>query len=192
MTEFEVQKLRSAMLFILNKKGSIDIFRLFKILYFADRQHMAEYGRRIISDTFCAFENGPVPTVLYDILNNPERMAAIKQEYSIFLNSFTRGSNDARHYVFPETNINKEEYESYLSKSDIKCLDKSFDENINLSFGELSSKSHDIAWNEVWNVNGRRNNPMNPYVSAKAEGANDDMIEYMEEMDEIADYLMAN
>ncbi|HCC85711.1 MAG TPA: hypothetical protein DEQ06_03790, partial [Porphyromonadaceae bacterium] len=66
MKQDEILKLKSAFLYILNKQRYIDQFHAFKILYFADREHLAKYGRRIIHDTFYAMENGPVPSNLYD------------------------------------------------------------------------------------------------------------------------------
>jgi len=190
MTEFDILKLRSALLFIINKRGSIDIFHLFKILYFADREHMAKYGRRIINDTFCAFENGPAPTLLYDLIKskNGKRLSRINREaFKSILDSFDRGTQDASNIVVSEMKPD----DSYLSISDKECLDRAYEENINLSFGELSDKSHDSAWREVWNKCGRKNNRMNPYSSAKAAGAHDDTIKYMREMEEIQSFLMS-
>ena len=70
LTENEVLKLKATALYVLNKCGKLDYFHLFKIIYFADKEHYAKYGRRIIHDTFCALENGPVPSLLYDAVKN--------------------------------------------------------------------------------------------------------------------------
>ena len=68
MTIDDILKLKAAALYVVNKCQAIDYFHLFKILYFADREHYAVYGRRIINDTFCALQNGPVPSFLYDAI----------------------------------------------------------------------------------------------------------------------------
>lgn len=62
MSEDEILKLKAAVLYIIKQCGTIDYFHLFKILYFADREHYAVYGRRLVNDTFCALKNGPVPS----------------------------------------------------------------------------------------------------------------------------------
>lgn len=68
LTLDEMLKLKAAVLYVINKCGVIDYFHLFKILYFADRAHYAHYGRRIIQDTFCALQKGPVPSTLFDAI----------------------------------------------------------------------------------------------------------------------------
>jgi len=37
-----------------------DFHKIFKIIYFADRQHLADWGRPITGDTYIAMEAGPV------------------------------------------------------------------------------------------------------------------------------------
>lgn len=190
MSEYDIQKLRAVLLYLLNKTGPIDIFHLFKILYFADREHMAKYGRRIMTDNFCAMENGPVPTILYDIIKSKTKkrfLHSYNNKYNDISDSFEPAKDDASYFINSDLIADA----SYLSTSDKECLDRSFDENINLSFSELKHKSHDDSWDEVWNKNGKRSNLMNPYSSAKAAGASEDMIEYMKEMDEIQSFMMS-
>ena len=52
MDEFEMKKLAEVILYILHKTRTIDYYHLFKILYFAEREHLAKWGFRITSDTF--------------------------------------------------------------------------------------------------------------------------------------------
>ena len=68
LTTDEILKLKAVVLYVIKKCHSIDYFHLFKIIYFADREHYATYGRRIICDTFCALPKGPVPSFLYDAI----------------------------------------------------------------------------------------------------------------------------
>ena len=64
-----------------------------------------------------------------------------------------------------------------LSLSDIKVLDKSIEENLQLSIDVLSEKSHDLAWREAWNKS--QNSPMKPILMAQAGGASDATLEYI-------------
>lgn len=60
-------KAKSVLLYILNKiGGETDLIDVFKVMYFADRKHIAEYGRTILGDTYVAMKNGPVPSKIYD------------------------------------------------------------------------------------------------------------------------------
>ena len=52
MDNYEQQKIVEVVLYILNKTGGIDFYHLFKILYFAERDHLAKWGDKIISDDF--------------------------------------------------------------------------------------------------------------------------------------------
>ena len=66
MTTDDMLKLKAVTLYILKQCGELDFIHLFKILYFAERQHYATYGKHLVKDTFCALERGPVPSFLYD------------------------------------------------------------------------------------------------------------------------------
>jgi uncharacterized phage-associated protein len=54
----------------LKKTKGVDLYHLFKIMYFADRAHLAEWGCRITDDNYHALPHGPVPTKLYDDIKN--------------------------------------------------------------------------------------------------------------------------
>ncbi len=45
-----------------------NVYNVLKCLYFADRQHLQEYGRQIYGETFYALEHGPVPSAAYEIV----------------------------------------------------------------------------------------------------------------------------
>ena len=68
MNGFEQRKLNEIILYLLNVTGGMDYYHIFKILYFAEREHLAKWGHRMIADDFCALEYGPVPTHLYDAI----------------------------------------------------------------------------------------------------------------------------
>ena len=160
MSEDEILKLKAAVLYIIKQCGTIDYFHLFKILYFADREHYAVYGRRLVNDTFCALKNGPVPSFLYD---------AVKVLYG-------GESNDELRMISSALSVTDMDE---LSASDVEMLNKSISENQILPFDTLSRKSHDIAWQEAWGK--AQNSPMEPVLMARAAGASDATIEYIRE-----------
>lgn len=172
MNHDDVLKLKAAVLYVVDKCGEIDYFHLFKILYFANREHYAKYGRSIINDTFCALPKGPVPTFLYDAVKNSMPKSG---DFKVISDSLY---NQDPTYYYVLSAKEKPDMDE-LSKSDIMCLDKSINENIDLDMDSLSKKSHDIAWEEAWSKGS--SHPMRNLSMAKAGGANEAMIEYIKE-----------
>ena len=66
--QFDKTKTLNALLFVANRVQRKDFHKIFKVIYFADRQHLADWGRPITGDTYIAMEAGPVPSRLYDML----------------------------------------------------------------------------------------------------------------------------
>lgn len=131
--QFDKDKANTALLYISREisdaDGMSDKYAALKILYFAEKKHLVEFGRLITNDRFAALKFGPVPSSSYDLL-----------DYGA---SFTQIDNKK---VIPneEPNLKK------LSKSDILCLDESIKENKELTFGELKKKSHDKAYHNAF------------------------------------------
>ena len=168
MKKFEQEKLIEVVLYILNMVKGLDFYHVFKILYFAEEEHLKLWGNRITDDDFVHMDYGPVPTHLYGAVKD-------RKEYepnltSLFQNAITFAKEDAQNVLIAKRNSNPD----YLSKSDIECIDKSIKENANLTFDQLCEKSHDSAYNSVSNLC-----IITPLVMAKAAGANDDMIDYI-------------
>ncbi|MDR0567396.1 MAG: SocA family protein [Prevotellaceae bacterium] len=67
---FEPKKGVEAFLYVAGWLDSKDIHRIFKVLYFADREHLAKYGRPITSDTYVKYPYSPVPSNIYAMVNS--------------------------------------------------------------------------------------------------------------------------
>lgn len=181
MTKYEQTKLIQVVLYILQKTGGIDFYHLFKILYFAELKHLAKWGTRITSDNFHALEYGPVPTCLYDVVkgqNVPD-----SDLLKLFSNDVQFAGKDAPNVLLPQTEPNMD----YISKSEIEALDASIDENEHLTFSQLKSKSHDSAWYEAYNRLGSKT--MSSISMAKASGADEATLEYIQEQIELEEAL---
>lgn len=175
----DILKLKAVMLYVINKFNGIDILRLFKIIYFANKEHLARYGRNIINDDFRALERGPVPSAIYDAIkvSRGQKKADSYKSFSPVYNSIETGNDDLSYIVFPKEMPDIDE----LSASDIECLDKSFQENKDKSFCEISLKSHDSAWRAARNKIHTNNPSMDIIEIAIAGGANSAMVEYIKE-----------
>ena len=188
MDRYDVNKLKAVTLYTLKKCGATDYIHLFKILYFAEKAHYAEYGKRITNDSFVAMEHGPVPSFLYNALKlmNKQETASDDSLLWIIANSITPGSADLYYFIKGAEEPDMDE----LSKAEIMSLDKSIEEHRNMSPWDLSEKSHDEAWHSAWDV--MQNSLMNPYNIAKAGGASDGLVDYLKEQDKFDAFLKGN
>lgn len=142
--------------------------KLFKILYFAEKKHLAIYGRPITGDRYIAMQAGPVPSLIYGTLqflrgdNSPFTPTRDLSNYFDIVGS--------HHVKLKEPSYNIE----MLSESEIECLDESITENKNLPFITLKNKSHDTAWDAA-----DENDSISMFEIAKSGGANEDMLTYI-------------
>lgn len=140
---------------------TVDFHKLSKILYFAERKHLARFGSNLVEDTFIAMEHGPVPSAIYDLLKalkfSPETVSEELRE--------------ALSVVAWRVTANVDADLDWLSESEVSCLNESYEENKNMGFKALSEKSHDIAW--------KANTYMRTDMIAKAEGVNEEMLTYI-------------
>ena len=164
----DIDKAVESSLYVISRVKICDIHKLFKILYFAEQQHLSEYGRTITGDTYIAMPNGPVPSFIYDAVKfvrgdkpyfNIDR--DLKSEFDVFRHKYIGAKREA--------NV------AYLSASDIECLEKSLAENSHLSFDDLTDKSHDDAWSGAYD-----NGDMDLFDIASAGGANTEMLKYIQ------------
>lgn len=172
MTQFDKEKLIEVVLYIINATKGLDYYHIFKILYFAQRKHLCKWGSRIVADDFVAMEYGPVPTELYSAVCNNEHYA--KELIPLFKEAIEFAGKDASNTLLPKREANMD----YLSQADIESLKESIAENKGLSFGELVDKSHDSAWHATSNCC-----IMSVGDIAKAGGANDGFVEYINEQE---------
>lgn len=142
---FKFDRAINSILYILQQLGGkTDMHKLCKILYFADQQHLSEYGRSITGDKYIAMQYGPVPSSVDDILKalrgdsffskSPE-IEPIKDLIK-FENKFILKSG-------------KNPNMDMLSVSDVKCLDTAIIFCKDKSFNELTLLSHGLAWSNT-------------------------------------------
>lgn len=142
---FDPEKALEVFLYIARHTPIPDIYHVLKVLYFADRQHLANYGRLICGDEYYALKDGPVPSGTYDLVRdvqNPTRQSpnANKARAAFSLDGYQ---------VKPLRDCDA----TFLSRSDIKCLDDAINEIGHLPFGSVKALSHDAAYHSA-NLNG--------------------------------------
>lgn len=136
--QFDKTKTLNALLFVVNRVQRKDFHKIFKIIYFADRQHLADWGRPITGDTYIAMEAGPVPSRLYDMLKIVRGDSYLPDTEG--LSQFFQIENWM--YVKPLQDADLHE----LSHNEQEALSEAIAKYADLSYDEIKEKSHDIAW----------------------------------------------
>lgn len=152
---FKAEKALEVIVYLATHLPNPTYAHIFKVLYYADIEHLRRYCRFISGDSYTAMENGAVPSKTYDIIKDvngkhERKYYDIPSERAFF----TKG-----YLVKPLREPNLD----YLSKSDIECLDKSIKENGGKSKDELSDMSHnENAYKQADEIT----NDMSVYVMA--------------------------
>ncbi len=136
--QFDKIKTLNALLYVANRVQRKDFHKIFKIIYFADRQHLADWGRPITGDTYIAMEAGPVPSRLYDMLKIVRGDSYMSDSEG--LGRYFQVENWM--YVNPlqDADLNK------LSANEQEALSEAINKYSSLSYDEIKEKSHDVAW----------------------------------------------
>jgi hypothetical protein len=168
--QLETAKLLAPCLYVLQKMGKLTKHHLSKVLYVADKDHIATYGRTLTGDVYVAMENGPVPSRLYDFIKviQGNSDGAYVAKFVKYLPEFI--AFKAPHYVLAKQSPDMD----FLSESAIHSLDYAINTVGPMNFEQRSDFTHDAAWKSV------RLNQKIPLVEiAKAAGANEAMIDYI-------------
>lgn len=139
---FDQQKTIESILYVANKLQRKDFHKIFKVLYFADREHLSTYGRTITGDTYIAMGDGPVPSNIFDIFKSVRGDGFFANQADQF-----RKDIEVQEWCLIKPKRNADLY--FLSNSDIQELDKSLDTYGRLTWTEIREKSHDYAWHKT-------------------------------------------
>ena len=133
--KFDQRKALHAMLFVVTHLSKpANVYNVLKCLYYADRQHLQEYGRQIYGDTFYALEHGPVPSAAYEIIKYANGRAKWDLQFPEALESLD--VNDI--HVSARAPVDTE----LLSRSDMACLLEAARKYGKMSFAKLKKLSH--------------------------------------------------
>jgi uncharacterized phage-associated protein len=150
--EFDWQKALQAIDFIARLRPGLTQYYVGKIMFFADREHLLDYGRPITGDRYVAMEHGPVPSAIRDLLRAdsgyPDEML---DELSTRLEIRADGN---KQHVYSRV---KGEF-TRLSGSDKEYLRTALEKYGAMSFSRLKEISHkDPAYEAAWQRPGAAN-----------------------------------
>ena len=111
-----------------------NVYNVLKCLYYADREHLQEYGRRIYGETFYALEHGPVPSAAYEIVKYAGGRAKWDLKFPEALELLEVNDVCVSARGGPDTDL--------LSRSDMVCLLEAARKYGTMPFGRLKKLSH--------------------------------------------------
>ncbi len=125
---FNSDKASQAILWLIQRNnGSMEKLKLVKLLFLADREHLAKYGRPIIGGTYYAMDYGPVSSELLSCLNEAESGTLpfrIENQFKLV--------------------ANKTCDEEWLSQSDLDVLDGIYKRYGHIDRFRLSEITHEL------------------------------------------------
>ena len=151
MLDFNPVKVIEAILFFAEKekevnKTEIDLIKIHKYFYFSEKEHLKTYLRPIFGDTYIAMPEGPVPSLVYDILKwlrageNPFLQGILEV---VAKNAISSLKVYDRYFVAP---LRKPDLKKF-SKSELEVMKNIFEKYHAYSSKDLSSLSHnEPAW----------------------------------------------
>jgi hypothetical protein len=129
-----VGKALEVILWLADRKKGIDVYHIVKAAFYADKFHIAKYGRPVVGDVYRAAWSGPLPQIIYGLLRHePIEILALGTNGVL---PFKVESGSFR--VYPDRTANAKR----LSTSDVEALQYGLAETADASFEELYQKTH--------------------------------------------------
>lgn len=150
--EFDWSKAIQAIDYLVSLQPGMTQYYIGKVMFFADRDHLVDYGRPISGDKYVAMEHGPVPSAIRDLLKAD---SGYPDEVTDQLNArLERVIDGSKQHIYSK---GTEEF-SRLSGSDKEYLKASLGKYAKMSFGQLKAISHeDPAYEAAWAKPGAAN-----------------------------------
>lgn len=171
----QIAKIKAVILYVMQSfPDGVDYIKLFKILYFAQQDHLVRYGKVLVDESFRAVKHGPVPTYTYKALQVAEGKS-LEGDFANFLSGIEVLGKKVHTSASPDMD--------YVSGADKKCLDAAIEKCKDTDPYDLSDMSHDSAWEEA---NARiKDDPQKNFITiidmARAGKASEPMVDYIRE-----------
>mgnify|MGYP003624778794 CR=1 FL=1 len=133
---FDSERALEAIVYIVSKLTRNQRHSIAKILYFADKVHLNDYGCLMFGDRYVKMSYGPVPSEAYDMIKYETQTHAKHEDLAL---AFTANEGNVVKSL-------REPDASKISEAMRLCIDQAISEYGHLTFGELTRLSHDDAW----------------------------------------------
>lgn len=148
-TEDQISKIKAVALYILQAfKAGADYIHLYKIMYFAQQEHLVTYGMPLMDDSFVVRKHGPVPSLTSKVVKIAEgTLPNTSVGLDDFINSITV-STDGEHQIIRLMEGAVPDMDE-LSVSDVKVLDQMIAKYHDVEPFALAELSHDGAFKKA-------------------------------------------
>ncbi len=137
---FDAYKFVNAVAYLASRCPEATKMKVSKLLYYADKDHLLNYGRPVIGDRYVKMEFGPVPSMAYNLMKHDDR-APIEAQELFDERLEVQGNN-----IVPRSDPDLR----YLSASDLEALDLVISKYGRLTPAQLSKLSHrEAGWKEA-------------------------------------------
>jgi len=181
-TKDQISKIKAVVAYILKEvPQGLDYIHLFKIMYFAQQEHLVVWGAPIMDDSFVARRHGAVPTLTYKVIKSVENGREVSDDLKDFYNTISI-TTDEDHQLIKLSNGAECDMDE-LSESNTEILDKWITNCMDINSYKLSDLSHDKAWKQAKRQTDKtgEDTKITLYAMAKAGGAPDGMLEVIKE-----------
>jgi uncharacterized phage-associated protein len=147
---FKVTKAAQLAAYLAQKQGGrINVLKLVKMLYLADRAFMSDYDLPMLYDQPHSMEHGPVDSITYDLITGVNESA----EWDRFV-SDRAGHDVGTRKAFARADLD------WLSDAEVECVDRVWNKFGHMDQWELVKYTHDEC--AEWEDPGRSSFPI-PY-----------------------------
>lgn len=136
--DFEREVALEVVLYLANRIPQLEMLRLCKLLYLAEKLHLSRWGDPMYGERYVAMKRGPVPGRVYEMLKSESEVEG--QDFRI---------QDGR-AVLPR----RREKAEFLSQSIVECLDEIIAQFGEAPLRQVLDESHDLAYEEAWQARG--------------------------------------
>jgi len=116
-----------------------DYYKILKIIFYAEAEHMKKYGLPIIGDQYYAMRHGPVPSHSYDLIKIAKGDTVFSDPYQV--RNYFEIHNEYHLQPLQEPDMDE------FSQSNLECLDETVEAHCSKTFNELHKESSTKAYN---------------------------------------------
>ena len=175
----DILVIKAVLLYILthSNDGQRDIYSLVKTAYYAQQNHLAQYGTPLFKDCICALPFGPVPSNIYNVL---KMASGDSNELKYHRSDDMHLASDAINFKSGRYSAKEDPNMDFLSKSDIESLNYGIEKVAKMSFNQIKEDTHGMEWNRAFNSKSSLKE-MNLLNIAKEGDASSDALRYLED-----------
>ena len=175
----DILVIKAVLLYILthSNDGQRDIYILVKTAYYAQQNHLAQYGTPLFKDCICALPFGPVPSNIYNVL---KMASGDSNELNYHRSDDMHLASDAINFKSGRYSAKEDPNMDFLSKSDIESLNYGIEKVAKMSFNQIKEDTHGMEWNRAFNSKSSLKE-MNLLNIAKEGDASSDALRYLED-----------